>query len=124
MGAAETLIVWGNLDINLYVLKNCKTGEKVTLQLTPEQEKDNTHFIDEETGAELEVVDKCPLLEWLANEYKHFGTTLEIVIHCSQEGSQFCKGFGGIGSILHYRVDFQSMEAETELDGELYDDDY
>ena len=122
MGAAETLIVWENLDINRYVLKNHNTDEEVTLQLTPEQEKDKTYFVDKETGVELELVDKCPLLEWLANEYKKFGATLEIVTDRSQEGSQFCKGFGGIGGILRYRVDFQSMEAE--LDDEFYDDDY
>lgn len=122
MGAAETLIVWENLDINRYVLKNHNTDEEVTLQLTPEQEKDKTYFVDKETGVEYELVDKCPLLEWLANEYKTFGTTLEIVTDRSQEGSQFCKGFGGIGGILRYRVDFQSMEAE--LDDEFYDDDY
>ena len=38
-----------------------------------------------------------PLLEWFANNYKKFGATLEIVTDKSQEGSQFVKGFGGIG---------------------------
>jgi peptide chain release factor subunit 1 len=37
------------------------------------------------------------LIEWLANHYKEFGTVLEIVTDRSQEGSQFCRGFGGIG---------------------------
>jgi peptide chain release factor subunit 1 len=41
----------------------------------------------------------------------------------SQEGSQFCKGFGGIGGILRYRVDFQSMEFD-QADDDYYDDDY
>ena len=122
MGSVETLIVWENLDINRFVLKNHNSDEEVVLQLTPEQEKDKTHFVDKETGVELELVDKCALLEWLANEYKTFGATLEIVTDRSQEGSQFCKGFGGIGGILRYRVDFQSMEAES--DDEFYDDDY
>lgn len=122
MGAVETLIVWENLDINRYVLKNHSSDEEVVLQLTPEQERDKTYFVDKETGVELELVEKCPLLEWLANEYKTFGATLEIVTDRSQEGSQFCKGFGGIGGILRYRVDFQSMEADS--DEEFYDDDY
>lgn len=122
MGAVETLIVWENLDINRYVLKNHSSDEDIVLQLTPEQEKDKTHFVDKMTGVELELVDKCPLLEWLANEYKTFGATLEIVTDRSQEGSQFCKGFGGIGGILRYRVDFQSME--TASDDEIFDDDY
>ena len=122
MGAVETLIVWENLDINRFVLKNHSSEEDIVLQLTPEQEKDKTHFVDKVTGVELELVDKCPLLEWLANEYKTFGATLEIVTDRSQEGSQFCKGFGGIGGILRYRVDFQSMEADS--DEELFDDEY
>jgi peptide chain release factor subunit 1 len=37
------------------------------------------------------------LLEWFANNYKSCGATLEIITDKSQEGSQFCKGFGGIG---------------------------
>lgn len=37
------------------------------------------------------------LLEWFANNYKQSGATLEIITDKSQEGSQFCKGFGGIG---------------------------
>ena len=38
-----------------------------------------------------------PLLEWLAINYQNFGTILEIITDNSQEGSQFVKGFGGIG---------------------------
>lgn len=122
MGSIETLIVWENLDITRYVLKNHGTNEEVVLHLNPEQEKDKTLFLDRESGVELELVEKCALLEWLANSYKSFGATLELVTDRSQEGSQFCKGFGGIGGILRYRVDFQSMEYES--DDEFYDDDY
>ena len=50
------------------------------------------------------------------------GSTLEIITDRSQEGSQFCKGFGGIGGILRYRVDFQQMELD---DNDFNDfDDY
>jgi peptide chain release factor subunit 1 len=45
----------------------------------------------------LEVEEQMQLLEWFANNYKNFGTNLQIVTDKSQEGSQFCKGFGGIG---------------------------
>lgn len=48
-----------------------------------------------------------PLLEWFANNYKKFGATLEIVTDKSQEGSQFVKGFGGIGgeqTVVYNRV--------------------
>ena len=122
MGAVETLIVWENLDITRFVLKNHASDQEVIHHLNPEQEKDKANFVDKETGVELELVEKISLLEWLANNYKSFGATLEIVTDRSQEGSQFCKGFGGIGGILRYRVDFQSMEYEP--DDEFYDDDY
>ncbi len=72
--------------------------------LTSEQAKDSSHFKDKETGAELEVQDRMPLLEWLANQYKKFGCQLEFVTNKSQEGSQFCRGFGGVGGILRYQV--------------------
>ena len=71
---------------------------------------------------ELELAERLPFLEWLANNYKTFGATLEIVTDRSQEGSQFCKGFGGVGGILRYRVDFQSMEYDP--DDEEFDFDY
>ena len=103
MGAVEILIAWENLDIIRYVLKvpNSQVDEKI-LHLTPEQERDKSYFIDKETGIELELVESMPLLEWLANNYKKFGTTLEIITDKSQEGSQFVKGFGGIGGQFQF----------------------
>lgn len=97
MGSVEILIAWENLDIMRYVLKNSSTNEEKILHLTPAQEKDKSHFIDKDTQVELELVESMPLLEWLANSYKQFGATLEIITDKSQEGSQFVKGFGGIG---------------------------
>ena len=47
---------------------------------------------------------QMPMLEWLANNYKKFGCQLEFVTNRSQEGSQFCKGFGGVGGVLRYSV--------------------
>jgi peptide chain release factor subunit 1 len=73
---------------------------------------------------ELELEEQMPMLEWLANNYKTFGTTLEIITDRSQEGSQFVRGFGGVGGMLRYKVDFQSMQLD-DLDEETFDlDDY
>ncbi|CAD5116441.1 DgyrCDS5328 [Dimorphilus gyrociliatus] len=120
MGAVEMLIVWENLDIVRYVLKNHQTDEEKILFLRPEEEKDKTHFQDKETGIDLEMSDSQPLLEWFANNYKTFGATLEIITDRSQEGSQFVRGFGGIGGLLRYQVDFQSMDTYDDL-GEDFD---
>lgn len=50
LGSVETLICWENLDIQRYVLKNHATGEEKVLHLTPEQEKDKTHFTDKDVS--------------------------------------------------------------------------
>jgi peptide chain release factor subunit 1 len=123
MGAVETLICWENLDITRYVLKNHAAGEEKILHLTPVQEKDRTFFVDKETGVELEVADTELLLEWLANNYTSFGAVLEIVTDKSQEGAQFVRGFGGIGGLLRYRVDFQVIELEDGVADFDFDDD-
>ena len=124
MGAVETLICWENLDIQRYSLKNHATGESKVLHLTTEQEKDKTHFTDKETGVECELEESMPFLEWLANNYKNYGATLEIITDRSQEGSQFVRGFGGIGGMLRYKVDFQAMQCDQYDDEEFDLDDY
>lgn len=121
MGAVETLIVWENLDINRYVLKNAASNEIIIKHLNKEQEADQSNFRDSATASELEVQDKMPLLEWFANEYKKFGCVLEFVTNKSQEGSQFCRGFGGIGGILRYQLDMRSFDEPSD-EGDFYED--
>lgn len=121
MGAVETLIVWENLDINRYTLKNSVTNELVIKHLNKDQEADQSNFRDAATSSELEVQEKMPLLEWFANEYKKFGCVLEFVTNKSQEGSQFCRGFGGIGGILRYQLDMRSFDEPSD-EGELFED--
>lgn len=116
LGAVETLIVWENLDTTRYVLKN-SAGSEVVVHMTKEQEKDRSLYTDKETGLEMEVVDRIPLLEWFADHYKDFGANLEFVTNRSQEGSQFVKGFGGIGGLLRYKVDFDTLNYDSEEDG-------
>lgn len=114
MGAVEILICWENLEIMRYVLRNPTTKEEKVLHLTASQEKDKSHLVDKDSGEELETSEAMPLLEWLANNYKNFGATLEIITDRSQEGSQFVKGFGGIGGLLRYQVDLGSLMVEDE----------
>ena len=126
MGAVEDLIIWDNLDINRYLLRNTQTGEEQVLHLNKEQEKDESYFRDSETGVELETVEKEALVEWFANNYKDYGCNLEYVTDRSSEGTQFVKGFGGIGGILRWKVDFAEMagfEEAANLDAKDDDDD-
>ena len=106
MGAVETLIVFENLNIIRYNLKNSQTQEETTIYLNPEHEEDRANFVTED-GIDLEVIEKMELVEWFAENYKTFGVTLEFITDKGhQEGTQFVKGFGGLGGILRYYVDF------------------
>lgn len=123
MGAVETLIVWENLDVTRYTLRNA-AGEDIVIHVSKDQEKDREKFIDKSTGLEMEQsAEPLSLLEWFADKYKDFGATLEFVSNRSQEGSQFVKGFGGIGGILRYKVDFTNLAAFDEDEDEFYDSD-
>ncbi|EKD00315.1 translation release factor [Trichosporon asahii var. asahii CBS 8904] len=122
MGAVETLIVWEQLDTIRNTLRNA-AGEEVVVFSKPD-DKDREQFIDKSTGNEMEMVkDPQPLLEWFAEEYKNFGATLEFVTNKSQEGSQFVKGFGGIGGLLRYKVAFEDMGDFEDFDDEFYGSD-
>jgi len=124
IGAVQILIVWENLELTRYLIKNTVPGEKdKVIFLTKEQEKDTTNFRGED-GLELEILETMPLVEWFANNYKNFGATLEFVTNRSQEGSQFCKGFGGIGGVLRYKVDLMALnEYDDQNTGDFNSDD-
>lgn len=135
LGAIEHLIIWENLDAERLVLRNNSTSEETVSYLSKAQQENDNHFHDPETGVELEVTEKESLVEWFANNYKQFGCNLEYVTDRSGEGTQFVKGFGGIGGILRWKVDFVEMSAyddqgtgaddsDDDSDGDDDDDDY
>lgn len=150
LGAVETLIVWENLPLIRVSLNHPTSGESKVLILTPEQMEDKAQFQintgngggdpftstaddyitgGDTTGStgggssslEYRIVEKIPFVEWLATEYRSFGCSLEFVTDRSQEGSQFVKGFGGLGGILRYPVDMAEIAAFEEGS---YDPDY
>merc|ERR1712136_671083 len=99
MGAVETLIVWENLDLK------------------------RIHIRNPHTDAELDVVENIAFVEWIVNNYKTFGAKLEFITVKSQEGNQFCKGFGGVGGMLRYRVEFELFDG-PDLGNQDSDDDF
>ena len=119
-GAAETLIVYENLEMTRWELKSSEGGS-VILHTNKTQELDRSLFLDKDTGQEMEVIDQQPLLEWLAEKYRDFGATLEFVSDRSSEGNQFVRGFGGIGAILRYKLNFEQL-ADLDDEDEFYDD--
>ncbi|CUS12292.1 unnamed protein product [Tuber aestivum] len=119
LGAAETVIVFENLDVTRWVLKN-SDGGLITLHTNKIQEQDRGKFMDKASGQEMEIVEQTSFLEWLAEGYQDFGATLEFVSDRSGEGNQFVKGFGGIGALLRYKVNFEQLH-ELEDEDEYYD---
>ncbi|KAK3047127.1 translation termination factor eRF1 [Extremus antarcticus] len=118
-GAAETLIVFENLEMTRWELKNSEGGQ-IILHTNKAQELDRSLFMDKETGQEMDVVDQQPFLEWLAEKYRDFGATLEFVSDRSSEGNQFVRGFGGIGAIMRYKLNFEQL-ADLSDEDEFYD---
>jgi peptide chain release factor subunit 1 len=116
MGAVEDLIVWEDLAINRYVLRNKESGDEKTVHYNDQQEKSSANFKDA-AGIDLEVKEKTPLLEWLSQNFKTFGAKLNFITNRSQEGAQFCKGFGGIGGLLRYQLDFGTLDEPEDDKG-------
>jgi peptide chain release factor subunit 1 len=114
LGAVEDLIIWDNLEVQRLVLRNTSTSVEAVVHLTKQQEEDDNNFREPGTGVELEIIEKEPLVEWFANNYKLFGCNLEFVTDRSSEGTQFVKGFGGIGGILRWKVDFTELNSYEE----------
>ncbi|GAA6015014.1 hypothetical protein JCM10207_008705 [Rhodosporidiobolus poonsookiae] len=143
MGAVETLIVWENLDVTRHTLRDSQGKEHIVHTTAPPanaagsksdaatgiaalSEIDRAKFIDPATGLEMEQAgEPVNLLEWFSEKYKEFGAELEFVTNRSQEGSQFVKGFGGIGGLLRYKVDFAELADQLEAgeEDEFFDSD-
>ena len=118
LGAVEDLIIWENLDIERITLRNSSTSEETVVHLTKEQQQNDNFFHDPETSVELEIIEKESVVEWFANNYKNYGCALNYVTDRSGEGTQFVKGFGGIGGILRWKVDFVELAGFDEQTGE------
>lgn len=112
MGAVLKLIVYEDLSMNRYAVYppgGIEAGAQPTVYfLTPEQAASATFYKNAETGASNDV-EEIGLVDFLANNYQKFGCTLELVTNRSQEGSQFVRGFGGIGGLLRYKVDLMHL---------------
>lgn len=123
MGALETLMLFEDLEVNRYVLKHPLTGGTKVVMLNPMQEKSQKFMRDQGKQVDYDVIESCPLAEWLCNNYAKFGVTLEFITDKSQEGYQFVKGFGGIGGFLRYKIDVSNHMNGEISGGDNFDAD-
>jgi peptide chain release factor subunit 1 len=123
MGSIKTLLVWENLELVRFVLKNPNTNETKEMYLTPKEGEETDFLNDKKSGVTWDIIEQEELLEWLANNYKKYGSQLEFVTDRSQEGAQFVKGFGGIGGFLRYQINFAELEDYMDKSDEEYEED-
>ena len=121
LGALETMMLFENIEIMRYEIKNPVTNVSKTYLLNAQQEQDPKYFKDPETGVDLEVVSSEPLADWICLHYKEYGISIEFITDKSPDGFQFCKGFGGIGGFLRYRMDVDDVIGDATGN---YDEDF
>ncbi|XBW37980.1 hypothetical protein QEN19_003565 [Hanseniaspora menglaensis] len=112
LGAIETLILYENLSIMRYVYKDGEEKE-IVVEVNPDL-PDKSYAMDKVTGQEMELVSEQLLIEWLAENFKNYGANLEFITDKSTEGAQFVAGFGGIGAMLRYKVNFEQLIDESD----------
>lgn len=132
-GAVETLIVYEDLECDRYVVKPAgEDSDPIVYYLTPEERaKIDLHKSPIEGGAPNEIESE-PFVDWLTANYTKFGVKLELVTNKSQEGSQFVRGFSGVGGMLRYQMDLmvlreleQGFKAEGAVEDENdFEDDF
>ncbi|KAG8347841.1 Eukaryotic peptide chain release factor subunit 1 [Trypanosoma vivax] len=136
-GAVETLIVYEDLDMQRFtVVKNRGTSEEETeIHVMTEAEAVKAKIYAQEAGKAQNEIEKEDFVDWLATNYRKYGCVLELVTNRSQEGTQFVRGFGGIGGVLRYKLDLialRDMEKKEEDEDRIaannedydFDDDF
>eukprot|EP00658_Telonema_sp_P-2_P075983 TRINITY_DN65879_c0_g1_i1.p1 TRINITY_DN65879_c0_g1~~TRINITY_DN65879_c0_g1_i1.p1 ORF type:complete len:198 (+),score=63.41 TRINITY_DN65879_c0_g1_i1:142-735(+) len=105
LGCVHTLVCHEELDMIRVVLK---TNEEATTVVFFDSEAELEAMM-QSTADEVHLIEQQSVVEWLCDNAKSFGARLEFVSDRSCEGSQFCRGFGGLGALLRYQVDFAEL---------------
>lgn len=125
LGALETMMLFENIEIMRYEIKNPVKGETKIHLLNATQEQDPKYFKDQETGVDLEVISSEQLADWICLNYKSYGIQIEFITDKSPDGFQFVKGFGGVGGFLRYKMELDDVigDAHGNYDADDFDPD-
>ena len=124
-GVVGKLICYEGLEHLRIRVRNPENGIVSTIYCKPDQVTNPALYMDGEVELERiddEVDEESSLCEWLSTHYKDFGCELEFVTDKSPEGTQFLKGFAGLGGFLRYKIDLDVQEADYVEEDE--DDDF
>ncbi len=117
-GAVERLICFDNMPEYRVTVVDKRDSSKSIKYLKQEQISD---FFNKELHPENEdfdIEEKEALVDWLAEHHRDFGSDIVFVTDSSPEGSQFVKGFGGLGGFMRFKY-----EIEQAADYNIHDDD-
>jgi len=117
-GLIETLIVYEDLQ--------CFRTELVSVN-DPSEKKIVYKQFFEDNYSGYKIVSSLPLLDWILEHYKEFGSHLELVSSTTSISNQFIEGFGGIGGILRFKSETlldETKECEEEEEEEESEYDY
>jgi len=126
--AADALILSDSIDIQRLILRSKFTGEQKVVYESPSAKLPSKLIKCEKDGVEFEEVERILLVEWLCDNSETMNVKIELVSDNFEEGSQFRKGFGGIGAFLRYKVNLEVEEEnhdeEENKQNEADDDDF
>jgi len=115
-GVVEQLLLWNDLPFLRLEIQSKREADKKEVRYL----KDMRSF--ENKDNEWEVLDDMPLLDWILEHYKDFGSKIELISSNSPEGNQFVNGFGGIGATLRYPIqmpeDYDVKESDVGSNSE------
>jgi peptide chain release factor subunit 1 len=115
MGAVKKIIVCESINYIRRTLMNKENKEETKIAyVNPDQ--------DRAVESKWMTSDEIDFLEWLAENYKKYGIVLSIVTANTDLGSQFMKGFGGVGAILRYKVNMDLLDEDIGMETTKADD--
>eukprot|EP01102_Stenamoeba_stenopodia_P008398 TRINITY_DN2410_c0_g1_i1.p1 TRINITY_DN2410_c0_g1~~TRINITY_DN2410_c0_g1_i1.p1 ORF type:complete len:366 (-),score=89.15 TRINITY_DN2410_c0_g1_i1:187-1284(-) len=80
----------------------------------PEELLENLSLNGNTAPSKFDLVESVPLVDYFVENYEAIGVKLELVQDATSEGNQFCKGFGGLGALLRFRMAMPSDEDDYE----------
>jgi peptide chain release factor subunit 1 len=109
MGAVNKILIWEESPLLRYEVTNKENGYTEHHYLLPNQ-VNNAEFTNNPNYTFTESL----FLDWITENYKNFGCTLELITDKSHEGAQFVRGFGGFGGMLRYQLDLTAIDRAAE----------
>jgi len=130
-GAVDQLLCWEELPTTRYTLRNGAKDDEQVVHYTPLRKDKEPSIAELLKGRGVdpsgyELAESLPLTEWLCENFARYGAKLVFVSNNSDLGAQFAGGFGGIGAVLRYHMDFDVFEepdTKSEEDDSVGDDD-